>query len=116
MPFADDDELVPGSEGWPPLGAKGDLELLPEEEVFEKQVMPAAQNLRYDGEQKPEKFEHQVRITDRSIGGGPTLSFAPARDPTGSLRKKVAVFVMHWERSFVQVKAGSVGRSMRGSE
>jgi hypothetical protein len=35
MPFAEDDELAPGSEGWPPLGAKGDLELLPEEEVFE---------------------------------------------------------------------------------
>lgn len=107
--------LVPGSVGWPPLGAKGDLELLPEEEVFEKQVMPAAQNPRY-GQQEPGKFEHQVRITDRSIGGGPTLTFALAHDPTGSLRKKVAVFVMHWERSFVQVKAGSVGRSMRGSE
>ena len=81
--------LVPGSVGWPPLGAKGDLELLPEEEVFEKQVRPAAQNPRYDGEQKPEKFEHQVRITDRSIGGGPTLTLAPAHDPTGSLRKKL---------------------------
>ena len=58
-------KLVPGSEGWPPPGAEGDLELLPEEEVFEKQVMPAAKSPRYDGEQKPKKFELQVRITDR---------------------------------------------------
>jgi hypothetical protein len=43
-------------------------ELLPEEEVFEKQVMPAAKNPRYDGEQEAEKFEHQVRITDRPRG------------------------------------------------
>jgi hypothetical protein len=41
--------------------------------------MPAAKNPRYDGEQKPEKFEHKVRITDRPLGGGPTLTFAPAR-------------------------------------
>jgi hypothetical protein len=64
------EKLVPGSEGWPPLGAEGDLELLPEEEIFEKQVMPAAKSPRYDGEQKPEKFEHQVRITDRPLGWG----------------------------------------------
>jgi hypothetical protein len=113
MPFAGDDELVLGSEGWPPLGAKGDLELLPEEEVFEE---AGHAWLRRTLGTTPEKFEHQVRITDRSIGRGPTLTFAPAHDPTGSLRKKVAVFVTHWERSFVQGKAGSVGRSMRGSE
>ena len=62
------EKLVPGSEGWPPLGAKGDLELLPEKEVFEKQVLPAAKSPRYDGEQEAEKFEHQVRITDRPLG------------------------------------------------
>ena len=73
------EKLVPGSEGWPPRGAEGDLELLPEEEVFEKQVMPAAKSPRYDGEQKPDKFEHQARITDRPLGWGPTLTFAPAR-------------------------------------
>src|SRR5487761_1187533 len=73
------EELVPGSECWPPPGAEGDLELLSEEEVFEKQVMPAAKSPRYDGEQKPEKFEHQVRITDRPLGWRPTLTFAPAR-------------------------------------
>jgi len=31
-------------------------------------VMPAAKSPRYYGEQKPEKFEHQVRITDRPVG------------------------------------------------
>ena len=72
------EKLVPGSEGWAPLGA-GDLELLPEEEVFEKQVMPAPKSPQYDDEQKAEKFEHQVRITDRPLGWGPTLTFAPAR-------------------------------------
>jgi hypothetical protein len=30
------EKLVPGSEGWALLGAEGDLELLPEKEVFEK--------------------------------------------------------------------------------
>ncbi|HEV2033422.1 MAG TPA: hypothetical protein VGU71_04375 [Candidatus Dormibacteraeota bacterium] len=65
------EKLVPGSEGWPPLGAEGDLELLPEEEVFEKQIMPAAKSHRYDGEQEAEKFEHHVRITDRPLGYGP---------------------------------------------
>jgi len=39
------EKLVPGSEGWPPPGPEGDLELLPEEEIFEKQVMPAAKSL-----------------------------------------------------------------------
>jgi len=62
------EKLVPCSEGWPPPGAEGDLELLPEEEVFEKQVMPAAKSLGHDGEQKPEKFEHHVRIADRPLG------------------------------------------------
>jgi hypothetical protein len=32
-----------------------------------------------DLEQKREKLEHQVRITDRPLGWGPTLTFAPAR-------------------------------------
>jgi hypothetical protein len=60
------EELVTGAEAGPASGAEGDLELLAQEQVLEKEALAAAEEAGQGGQEEPEEFDHPGRIADRS--------------------------------------------------
>ena len=73
------EEPVPAVQSWAAPGSEGDLELLAQEEILEKEVVLAAEASRKLAEQEPEEGEHRIRIAGLASASGPVLSIALLR-------------------------------------
>ncbi len=83
------EELVPSSEAWSTLGAKGDLKLLAEEQVLDDQTPTAAAGGDEGGLYEPDEVEHRGRIADQRSAdrrAGFCLPTAPPRRSRRSTR------------------------------
>ncbi len=75
------EELVPAVQSWEAPGSEGDLELLAQEEILEKEVVLVAEASGKRAEQEPEEGEHRIKIAGLASASSPVLSFAPLRCP-----------------------------------
>ena len=85
------EELIPSSEAWPTLGAKGDLKLLAEEQVLDDEAPTAADGGDDSGKCELDEFEHRGRIADQPWADRPVALCPPTgvtedeqRDHAGS--------------------------------
>ena len=62
---AEPEEFIPSSEAGPTLGAKGDLQLLAEEQILDDEAPTAADGGDDRGKCEPDEFEHRGRIADQ---------------------------------------------------
>lgn len=68
------EELVPAVPSWAAPGSEGDLALLAQEEILEKEVVLAGEASKKRAEQEPEEGEHRIRIAGLTSASGPVLS------------------------------------------
>ena len=76
-PDEEPEEFIPSSEAWTTLRAKGDLELLAEEQVLDDEALMAADSSDEGGQKEPEEFEHRGRIADPRSRRDRRMVFCP---------------------------------------
>ncbi len=113
------EEPVPGAQARAAVGSEGDLELLAQQEILEKEVVMAAEGSKKGAEQEPEEGEHHIRIAGLASEDGPDEILPPydglaAVHPgcTGNLGLCAGTFIRQVDCWARRTRAGALRRDL----